>query len=229
MKNVMFSLFLVAASFVANATTVTQHIEVGSDNLYRGQSLSNDNGYVEVDFLLNDVFVDGLFVHANASTVELSPLSDTVRSRNEYGIGYTHSLGESFTGNLAVYRVEDYFSYTETRAGVQWSGLKTDELDLVVYSNVGYTVGGGVYNNTYVEVGTVWNDAFTVTGLSLDTKVTGYQYDYNDESRFNNAELTATYNLWKNVDGFATVSYGGNDVLDNDISTQTVVGARWSF
>lgn len=233
MKNFVLALIALVGTSVVNAqVSVDNELTVGYDFLYRGQSLSSDDGFVGLNTSINNLVVNGTFLELSSNTVSLAPVNGNVQTRNEYVVGYRKNVTDKLflEGSLARVDSSNWYNtnYTEARAKVSYA--VADDFD--VFSNVGYTVGGAGPNDVYADIGVKWDSPLSFDKLSLVGLVSAVNYDdefyplTDRDTVFNNAQVTATYNVWGSVDAFATFSHGGKTVfgdLDNQASAGVIV------
>lgn len=233
MKNFVLALVALFGTTVVNAqVSVDNTFTVGYDYLYRGQSLSADDGFVGLSTTINNLVVDGTFLELSSNTVSLSPVNGNVNTRNEYVVGYRKNLSDrwSVEGSLARVDSSNWYNvnYTEARGKVNFT--VADGVSL--FSTVGYTVGSDSPNDVYADLGAKWVSPLSIDKLTLVGLVSAVNYDdefyplADRDTLFNNAQITATYNVWGSVDAFATFSHGGKTVfgdLDNQASAGVVV------
>lgn len=209
---------LLAASTAAFAGDSTATVSVQSDNVYRGQVLSEDVS-AGLGLRFDNVVVDGLFVTGDFSTLTLSPANDTITVRSDFGAGY--KFGTSLPVTVSVNRVLNPVlysaDYTEARASVGFGKA---------YAEIGHGLTADVNRDTYIALGyqTKLGERLTLGG-----KVSAFHYDGNAENRFNNTELTATYNIWRNLDASVTYSHGGSDLTGGEIDNRLFGGFGYRF
>lgn len=219
-----FALSVLASSAVAVETKAT--LEVASDFVYRGQLVTEDPS-VAVSATVGDI-LGGLFVTGTVTSTELTPLTDTVRVRSDFGVGYAvdfSGLAISASVNRVFNPVLiDNQNYNEFRLTASYGW---------VFAELGQGLTSDVNVDTYLSVGAKFEpiDRLTVGGL-----VSAVRYDQDSNSaldftnsRFNNAELFASYNLWRGLDVFANYTYGLRDAFGQDISNRVYGGIRYNF
>lgn len=225
MKNVFLAVILGFASLSVSAVETEATVSVTSDFVYRGQLVTEDPS-VAVDFTVGNIW-EGLFVTGSATTTELTPVSDMVRVRSEAGVGYAFGLGDlevTTSVNRVFNPVVFSQNYNEARLTARYNWL---------FAEVGQGFTSDVNDDTYFAVGADFQplDRVTVGGL-----VSAVRYDQDSErfisrsnSRFNHAEVFASWNVWQNLDLFANYTYGLRDGNGVDIDNRVYGGLRYSF
>lgn len=225
MKNVLFAFVLGLASLSVSAVETEATVSLTSDFVYRGQLVTEDPS-VSVDLTVANIW-EGLFVTGVATTTELTPVSDMVRVRSEAGVGYAFGLGDlevTASVNRVFNPVVFAENYNEARFTARYNWL---------FAEVGQGFTSDVNDDTYLSVGAEFQpaDKLTVGGL-----VSAVRYDQDSEhfidssnSRFNHAEVFASYNVWQGLDVFANYTYGLRDELGNDIDNRVFGGVRYNF
>lgn len=236
---------LLATSALAADLNLTGDVGIDSRNVYRGQKLSDTpslNGRLRVENLL----IDGFFVEGAFSTVNTIPVKNT-RARSEWSIGWGGQWND-FSAQVSVARVYrsslDYrslrdfniynsFNYNELRVDLGYQLTDNTRVYTTIgqgFSNPDFDRGfdpryyfGGQHTYAAFGVETEYN------ALTMGTLVSGQRYDNMSETRFNNAEVYATYNIWRDFEVEGRYSIGGKDVFNRDIPNIGYVGIRYNF
>lgn len=231
-KNILMSTGLMALLLSSNAfatgTTLTGTTTVQSEYNYRGKSVSDDAS-VGVALRASNVLVDGLFVTGETNTLNVTPLNDS-RFRSEVGVGYAHTFGKVET-EASLNRVFNPIlygdDYTEVRARAGYSYF-------FVEAAQGLT--DGVNRDTYVAIGAEaqlnprWTGSVKASAVSYNLNDhTSFAWPDSQSTHFNNLEVTTTYNVWRNLDGFLTFSEGGRNFDGSEIKNQLFGGLKYRF
>ena len=238
MKNVLLALLLAAASAPAFATDATVTVDVASDVLYRGQSVTDDSAAVSAGIRLDNLAIEGVFATVSGTTIALEHLDQDGAVRADLAIGY----GKSFEGlDLAVSAarvlnpVLRSADYTEIRVDGAYN--VTDSL--AITGNYAWTTTNAVGRDRYASLGLKVED-FLTPGLTVGGLASLQYYDNANRTEFNNAELYGSYALNDTVSFFGGYSWGGTSVLKvldevdvsfnaSDLSNQGYVGIRATF
>lgn len=234
MKNIILAIVLAVTALPLYASNVTGVVGASTDYLYRGESLSTDEPTVFGHLRFEDVVLDGIYFDVDGVLTDTSPYNETKTLRSEVGAGYSFELGPVAL-TAGAYRVLNPVlysnDYNELRADANWA--LTDHVALV--GSVAQIVSSNNPEDLYASAGvvTTW-DKLSVSALASVKNV-----DTLDSTLFNNVELTASYNVWNNVDIFATYSFGGDrfeNYVDGVASFETtklastgLVGVRLNF
>lgn len=226
MRNLFFAFVLSAFATSAVAVETKATVEVASDFVYRGQLVTEDPS-VSINATVSDI-LGGLFVTGTVTSTELTPLTDTVRVRSDFGFGYSVDVaGLSLAASVnRVFNpvLLDNQNYNEFRLNASYGW---------VFAELGQGLTSDVTVDTYLSVGAKFQplDRLTVGGL-----VSAVRYDQDSNSaldfsnsRFNNAEVFASYNVWRGLDVFANYTYGLRDAFGQDIDNRVYGGVRYSF
>lgn len=216
---------LALALFAGSATAAdnTQaNASLQSKLMNRGTVVS-DTATVGLGLRFDDVVLDGAFVRANFDSVSgLTPFNDSISFRSDLGVGYGSTLlGNKWevSANRVMNPVIYADDYTEARARVS-RGM------LFVEAAQGLT--SGVNNDTYLAVGA---EQTLLPGLAVGALASAIRYDGSNASamNFNNVEVFARYNVWRNLDAKLNYSYGGNDRMGNKMQNQVWGGINYRF
>lgn len=213
------------SSFASNSLTVG----VSSDNIYRGQSLTEDSVSANIGLRFDDLFAAGLYLRGDAATTQLTPVSDNVRFRSDVGVGLRADVGDlTIDGSLnrvlnPVLRESDY---NEARLAVRTNMAALGFLDF--YGNVNYTLNDR-------------NDWYTGAGVlaefgRLNLRAGGNWYVFEEESGFstsnftrNNWEAGADFRVWRNFSVTGLFSDGSVGFDGADLGSEWQVGLRATF
>lgn len=226
-KSILFSLLLIfsVSTFADNTLTVG----INTDNIYRGQSMTEDSFSGNVGLRFDDLFAAGLYMRGDASTTEFTPVTDTIRFRSDVGIGVLFDLGDlSFDGsvNRVLNPMLHSSDYNEARLEVRTNMDALGFFDF--YANTNYTMGER-------------NDWYSGAGILVDLgrlnlraggnwyyfdKETGFSFD--DFTR-NNWEAGAELDLWRNFVLTSLFSDGNVGVDGVDLGREWQVGVRATF
>lgn len=223
-------LFAVLAGFAVNAVASNSlTVGVSSDNVYRGQSLTEDSVSGNVGLRFDDLFAAGLYLRGDASTIQLTPVSDNVRFRSDVGVGLRFDVGQlTLDGSLnrvlnPVLRESDY---NEARFAVRTNMDALGFLDF--YGNVNYALNGS--NDWYTGVGVLSE----ISRLTLRAGANWYVFE--DESGFslnnftrNNWEAGAEFDLWRNFVLTGLFSDGNVGFGGVELGREWAVGVRATF
>ena len=223
-------LFAVLAGFAVNAVASNSlTVGVASDNIHRGQSLTEDSLSASVGLRLDDLFAAGLYLRGDASTTQLTPVSDNVRFRSDVGVGLRFDVGQ-LTLDGSVNRVLNPVlhdgDFNEARFSVRTNMSALGFLDL--YGNVNYTLNER-------------DDWYTGAGVladlgRLNLRVGGNWYVFEEETGFsagnftrNNWEAGADFNVWRNFVVTGLFSDGNVGFGGADLGREWSVGVRATF
>ena len=249
MRNIILAILLALSLNVAYGTEGEGHIELRTDNLYRGELLPTNDVAVSAMFRLDDLFVDGLYVQTDIDTIEgLDPTevpmsavdcltnkidrvcTMTLSPRVYAAVGYeTRLWGLMVDTSLArmfnpVLHDSDYFEV----------GLKVrTDLDLLdgldVYGHVSHTFDG--VEQWYVGGGLILEDVL-VDDLELRAGVNFYHYEraltLSDWTR-NNFEFSAQYEVLNDIELFSEWSIGHRGALGGELDNEYLFGVRFRF
>lgn len=224
--NLAAALALAVASSVsvASESNSTAVFRAGSDFVYRGQDLTGSQGTVGLGLLFDNVVWDGVYVSGDFDTVEVTPLNDNTQVRTDFQVGYGN-VWNDLTYSVSLARVinpVNYASdYTELRARGQYS---------IVYAEVGQGLSNDVNTDTYFAVG-VEGRPFS-DRLLLGTSASFISYDGDQYGasnvEWNNYQVYASYDVWRELDVNAGYSFGGDTVLVG-LDDHAWVGASYTF
>lgn len=226
MKSLVLALTLAMASTVsvASESNSTAVFRAGSDFVYRGQDLTGSQGTVGLGLLFDNVVWDGVYVSGDFDTVEVTPLNENTQVRTDFQVGYGN-IWNDFTYSVSLARVLNPVSYhsdyTELRARGQYS---------IVYGEVGQGLSNDINTDTYFAVG-VEGRPFTQE-LLLGTSASFISYDGDaygvSNVEWNNLQVYASYDLWRELDVNVGYSFGGDKPLVG-LDDHTWVGASYTF
>lgn len=223
----MFKASLLTIALLASGSAVAQNtatVTAQSKLMHRGTTVS-DAATVGLDLRFNDLLVDGTFVRADFDTTSgLTPLNDSVHFRTDLGVGFAGqaALGKwEVSLNRVMNPVIYSADYTELRGRVSHGAL---------FADAGQGLSGGVNKDTYLAAGIQQKvGPVMVGGLVSTIRYNTPGANFRDEFNFNNAEVFAKYNVWKNVDLNVNYSYGGRDRFGSDIKNQVWGGVTARF
>jgi hypothetical protein len=225
----MFKASLLTIALLASGSAVAQNTATAtataqSKLMYRGATLS-DAATVGLDLRFNDLFVDGAFVRAKFDTTSgLAPFNRLGSIRTDLGVGFAGqaTLGKwEVSLNRVLNPVIYSADYTELRGRVSHGAL---------FAEVGQGLTGGVNKDTYLATGIQQKvGPVLVGGLVSTIRYNTPGANLRDGFNFNNAEVFAKYNVWKNVDLNVNYSYGGRDRFGSDIKNQVWGGVTARF
>lgn len=226
MKSLTLAVVLATMSSLsyASESNSTAVLRAGSDFIYRGQDLTGSQGTVGLGLLFDNVVWDGVFVSSDFDTVELTPVNGNTQVRTDFQVGYRNSWNDfSYSTSLArvVNPVNYNADYTELRARGQYS---------IVYAEVGQGLSNEVNTNTYFAVGVEGRPFSQELLLGASTSFISYDGDAAGASNveWNNFQVYATYDLWRELDVTAGLSIGGNTPLVG-LDDHAWVGASYTF
>lgn len=223
-------IFAVLAGFAVSAVASNSlTVGVASDNIHRGQSLTEDSVSASVGLRFDDLFAAGLYLRGDASTTQLTPLSDNVRFRSDVGVGLRFDVGQlTLDGsvNRVLNPVLHESDFNEARFAIRTNMNALGFLDF--YGNVNYTLNER-------------NDWYTGAGVladlgRLNLRVGGNWYVFEEESGFstsnftrNNWEAAADFNVWRNFSLTGLFSDGSVGFGGVDLGREWSVGVRATF
>lgn len=226
MKSLTLAVVLASMSSLsmASESNSTAVLRAGSDLVYRGQDLTGSQGTVGLGLLFDNVVWDGVFVSSDFDTVELTPINDNTQVRTDFQVGYGN-IWNDFTYSASLARVVNpvnyYADYTELRARGQYS---------IVYAEVGQGLSSDVNTDTYFAVGVEGRPFSQELLLGASTSFINYDgnVDGNSNVEWNNFQVYASYDLWRELDVTAGFSVGGDTPLVG-LDDHAWVGALYTF
>jgi uncharacterized protein (TIGR02001 family) len=216
----MFKNLLIATALTAALTTTafasegkaSGFVEVASDALYRGQSISQDKPAVSVGLRADNLVVDGTFVSVTGTTTSsLSNLDSDSKIRTEIAVGYGKTFADRYSVGASVVRVQNPVLYADDYTEVRVDGAVRLTDKLFATGEYAQILTDKVGNDKYAALGLEYK-GLVVPELSVGGKLSYQDYDFRGRSEFNNAELFATYAVTKNVEAFASYSWGGKSI-----------------
>lgn len=229
MKNVIATLsgILLAGSLYAQPTG-SLDLELKSDNVYRGESVTTDDWAASAKVRVSGLALDGLYLEGTADNIGDSQL-DSIDLRARASVGYVFGF-DKIVLDGSVSRVfnpalqADDFTEVSLRAVTDYRFAKFFD----VYGHLSYAVTG--VDNLYWGTGLVARDVL-LDGLSGRVGVNFYQYDGSSSFDFdrNNIEFKVAYDVWGDVSVFAMHSIGNLGFLGQEIDDQTLFGVKLSF
>lgn len=228
------SLAVLAASVIpsqssASEDNVSAYVSVQSQDWQRGVQISDDLS-ASAGVRFDNVLVDGVFFRGDLTTKSLTPLSDTVSVRSTWGLGYKLGLGD-LNLQAAVDRYNDLPLYSSDFTEVSLSADYT-LLGGTVFGSVAQGITTDVNKDTTFVVGYSHDivDDLSVSVLARATRHdNGNWWIDEDNTSFTNYEVTANYNLWRNLDVFATYTHGDEDVYNLELENKLYGGLRYTF
>lgn len=217
----MASMLVLAAMAASAQVVVTGNVGVNSNNIYRGQSVSDDKASATVGL--------GVSTKVSALTVYGDVQASTVvdKAKVDLTVGASVPVGAFTVGggyrNHSV--VNTSFEFDKT--------VKSDE----VFVGASVDVAGGklageysrnFYPNKYeadfMRVG--YSRQVLVPQLTVGVGVTAYK---RDEFRLNGYEVTGAYALTKNLNLNALVAHTRTDAFSDKMKTVGSVGVSYKF
>lgn len=238
MKNVILALLLTLASTSALAANTDVSVGVASDYLYRGQSVTNGDPTVFGSVKFDNVVVNKAYISVDGVVVNLAPLNASKTVRADVGVGYAFDVTKNLSLDLSVHRVWNPVvqasDYNEARA--QATFAVTDKFS--VYGRVAKAGANTVLNDWYFAGGADYK-GFMTPKLSVGALVSAVDSTHGGNVKFNNAEIYASYDIYKGLSAFGMYSFGGstaNRVLQNQVVLNStnipdggMIGVRYSF
>jgi hypothetical protein len=218
------TLALASSVSVASESNSTAVLRAGSDFIYRGQDLTGSQGTVGLGLLFDNVVWDGVYVSGDFDTVEVTPLNDNTQVRTDFQVGYGN-VWNDFTYSASLARVLNPVSYaadyTEFRARGQYS---------IAYVEVGQGLSNDINTDTYFAVGVEGRPFSDKLLLGTSTSFISYDGDAYGASNveWNNFQVYASYDLWRELDVNAGFSLGGDQPLVG-VDDHAWVGASYTF
>ena len=218
------ALAVVSSVSVASESDSTAVLRAASDFVYRGQDLTGSQGTVGLGLRFDNVVWDGVYVAGDFDTVEVTPLNDNTQVRTDFEVGYSNvwnSLNYSVSLARVLNPVNYSSDYTELRARGQYS---------FVYAEVGQGISNDINTDTYFSVG-IEGRPFS-PNLLLGTSVSFINYDGDavgvSNVEWNNYEVYASYDLWRELDVAVGYSFGG-DTPTVGLDDHAWIGASYTF
>lgn len=230
MKNVIATLSAIVlfGSAYAAEPTGSLNLELSSDNVYRGESITSDDFSAKGTVRISGLLLDGLYVEGSADSIGENKL-ESINLRARTSVGYLFNVRDiAFDGSVSqvfnpALQADDYTEVT-LRTATNFRFAKYFD----VYAHVSYAMDG--VENLYWGAGVVARDVL-LEGLSGRVGVNYYQYDGSDSFDFdrNNIEFKVVYDVWGDVSVFALHSLGNLGFLGQEIDDQTLFGVKLSF
>jgi hypothetical protein len=232
LKSLLAFILTVCVATVAVAdNSIT--IGVDSDNIYRGESLTDDTVSANLGLRFGDLFLSGLYLRGDLTTLELTPLDDTIRFRSDLGVGYVFDLNNvsiDASFNRVFNPLLRESDYNEARVSLETDWDVAGFIDF--YGDVAYIVNDS--NDWYVGTGLALNE-FMTDRLNLRVGANWYYFD-NQGDRFsldnfsrNNWEVSGDYRVWRNVSLTGLYSFGRVGSTGALIDDEWRVGLQATF
>lgn len=217
---ITFALLASGSAMAAdNSATVTLQDKL----MHHGAVVSDDTTF-GLGLRFNDLLVDGLFVRGNFDSVSLTPVNNTVEFRTDIGAGFAGDIGATqweVSANRVINPVIYSGDYTELRARLTRGP---------VFAEINQGVTEGVNKDTYLAAGVQKSfDALTVGGLVSTVRNNTEHALTRDEFNFNNVEVFAKYNVWRNLDVNVNYSFVGRDRFGAEDGNQVWGGLTYRF
>ena len=207
---------VMSGSAVASEDNADVAVTLQSKLVDNGVALSDDVS-AGVSARFNDVVLDGLFVNGKFDTLSLTPLNSDIAVRTEFGVGYQTEWFSDTKWEVSLNRVLNPVRYSDDYTEATLKVSKG-----IFYGEVTQGVTSRVNRDTYAAVGAeIELGRATVGGL-----VSGVYYD---KAEFNNAEVYAKYNVWRDLDLNVNYSYGGDGRNDVELDNVFWGGATYRF
>lgn len=210
------------------APTASVELELKSDNIYRGESITTDSQAVAGSLRVDDVLLPGLFVRASADSQGSNSL-DSMNLRARGGVGFAGDIaGITLSGSLdrvfnPALQADDY-----TEVGVEF-GTNWRLLGYVDFEGSVSRAVTGV-EHWYVDAAVIARDVL-LPGLDLSVG-TGY-YQYQSSSNWsldrNLWQATVAYRLSDTVSVYASRIEGNVGFAAQQLDDHTLVGIRISL
>lgn len=229
MKSAVVAGLLVVSMSAVSAEDVSLDFWVGSNNVERGESVTDDSVSAGAELTLDGLFDTGLYVRGAVDSYSLTPVTGNLSFRSDVGVGYKQDF-DYLTADLSfnhvlnpVYRAEDY---NELRLRVESSLELFGHVD--AYLDWGYTLEDE--NLLYSGIGLVAkNVGYEGLDFGVGTSFYSYKGDRVTSYTRNAISLDASYNVWRNFDVFATYSRGNKGSYGQEIGNESLFGVRGSF
>lgn len=199
-------------------------VGIESNYVSTGNTMSDDNPSLFAAFRATR---DWFFVEATMHTLQSKFFGD-FQAEWIPAIGVTHSFGEVDT--YLTYRL---YRYT---GGTLWTG------DRASTWNIDELAVGASWKGFYTEIAwvartkgdshdTLFNFGYehSFGRFTLDAQVNFYYWDKPSSKRFNNFQLTGSYDIGHGVEPYAGFSLGGKNVDNESIDNKVFVGIRYNF
>lgn len=214
----VLSLFITG---VAYAGSVSGDIGAQTKVVYQGVRYDTSiiNPFVTVKYTVDS----GAYVQGSAISTQFT--GTATQLREAVTVGFVNDVG-SFKYN--AYATKHFYPNTVAQANSDSIvGIKGEYGP--VLGALEYTVDNSnaktASHNTYGYIGA----STSVAGVGVTALVSAKQYNVRNVTRFNNAEVTATYNCSPQALVFVTASYGGKDDVGTKIPNQGSVGIKYLF
>lgn len=211
------------ASGSAMATDSNANVSLQSKLMDHGTVVSDDTS-VGLGLRFNNVLVDGAFVRANFDSISLTPVSNTVEFRSDFGAGFAGTLAGNqweVSANRVINPVIYSGDYTELRGRLTRGP---------VFAQIEQGLTAGVNKDTYIAAGLQQSfNALTVGGLVSTVRNNTENSLTRDEFNFNNVEVFAKYNVWRNLDVNVNYSFVGRGRFGAEDGNQVWGGLNYRF
>lgn len=222
------SLLALALALFAGSASAADNAQVNvslQDKLMDHGTVVSNDATVGLGLRFSDVFVDGTFVRANFHSLSgITPINGSLTFRSDIGAGFTGNLAGNqweLSANRVMNPVIYSDDYTEARARLSRG---------ILFAEVNQGLTAGVNKDTYLSAGVQQSFGdLTVGGLVSTVRYNTNGVATRDEFNFNNAEVFARYNVWRNLDLNLNYSQGGRDRSGESIKSQVWGGLNYRF
>jgi len=216
----------VSTPILASDDNAVAVVRASSDLIYRGQDVTGSQGTIGLGLSFSDVVLDGVFVSADMDTVEVTPANDNTSIRSDIRVGYQGNLA-NFEYSAELARVLNPVTYTSDYTEVR---LKTNYS--IAYAELAHGISNNINRDTYFSLGVEGRPLSSNQNLLVGASASVVNYDTatfgQSNVEFNNAQVYATYDVWRELDVTAGFSYGGG-TPSYDLGNHAWVGASYSF
>lgn len=226
MKSLVLALTLALAATGSPAaqTNSTVEFRAGSDLIYRGQELTSSEGTVGVGVLIDNVVLEGVYVSGDFDTLEFTPITDNVRVRTDFEVGYG-AVWNDFVYSASLARVLNPVTYPEDYTEFRLRGQYS-----YFYGEVGQGLTDNVNTDTYFSVGV--EGPLFVEELLVGASTSFISYDGDpfgpSNVEWNNVEVYASYDVWRELELEVGYSFGG-DKPSEDLGDHLWAGVSYTF
>lgn len=229
MKSMKIALAAVAflAASIAQAGNISGNVGVASNYINEGQIVGDKNINPTLNVGASVAGPMGLFVDGGVNVIDMNAGLTDMLYRTEIGGGVVRTITNTRFGyGVRVSRVNYFGGETGDAADMNHTDVAAWVSYGDAYAGAKRTVSSDFGDDMYYKVGYLMP---VTTSLDVGVAAAWKQYDVADVTRFNNAEITATYSLTKSVAVTAMYSVGGKDAADADIKDRVVVGMNYLF
>ena len=224
------ALVLAATTATADDLTVPSvsgQISVDSRDDFRGQRYSTDAD-LGLGLKVSDIGLKGLYASGDFGKVDNDfPLNSRTVVESNLRVGYEFAVDQVNLDVSAnhVYNAQEYLVLRDGRwATGNYSEVSVKASYSILFAEV--TQGVGPVQNNYAQVGV---NVPVTDKLHVGAAVSAYHYKDSANTRYNNSEVFASYDVLKNLQVYGKYSFGGKTDQNVALSNYGTVGVSYKF